>query len=137
MYMTADELLPLTAKEKTHYTNWWCRTIGIKSRDLDNHPQIDDAIRLIQFRDTLWYWMSASERGEWAAMWNRVYHNQYPLKAQHWNRLESITLSSMYRQEQNNKKATIIRQLRESRTKQGSVHMMANPLPATSSPIRT
>ena len=137
MYMTAEELLPLTAQEKTHYTNWWCRTIGIKSRDLDNHPQIDDAIILVKFHQEAWQDMDSEQRGVWAAYWSWVYHNQYPLKAKHLNKLTNIMASVIGRRTKTQKTRQRIKALRESNTQQRSVHMMANPLLATSSPIRT
>lgn len=117
---------PLTNSEKVHYTNWWCRSIGIKSRDLDNHPSIDDAILLINFRDTLWTDLTKHEQGVWAAMWNRVYHKQYTLKGKHFRQLEEIAGHCNTRQQQRQQQINQIKQLRKHIQNEG-VNMTANP----------
>jgi hypothetical protein len=132
----ADSNYNLSTQEKTHYTNLWCRTIGIKSRDLDNHPTIDDCILLIRCRDTSWQLMNASEKGVWAAFWNRTYHNQYPLKQTHLNKLSNIFENVMHRENKLETQRNHIKAIRESTHQKGSVHMTANPLPATGSLIR-
>ena len=89
--MTADDTLPLTNREKAHYTNWWCRSIGIRSNDIDSHPQIDDVILLIRWHQECWLDSSKIERGIWSGYWSAVYHKQLPLKAKALKKLEAAT----------------------------------------------
>ncbi len=35
--------------ELNHLTNYWCRTLGIHSKDLVEHPQADDVVLLVNF----------------------------------------------------------------------------------------
>lgn len=116
----------LSTKEKVHYTNRWCISIGIKNRDLDNHPAIDDAILLINYRDKLWIDLTKHEQGVWAAMWNRVYHKQYPLKGKHYRQLEEIAGHCNTRQQFRQQQINQIKQLRKHIQNEG-VHMTANP----------
>jgi hypothetical protein len=98
----------LSISEKTHYTNLWCKQQGIQSRDLDNHPTIDDAIILINFRNEFFIDMNERERGVWAAYWNFVYHRQFGLKGKHLRKLEKIAESAIFiRQQQAHRLATI------------------------------
>lgn len=102
----------LSNSEKIHYTNLWCRQQGIKSRDIDNHPRIDDVIFLVNIRKTGWAFMDASDRGVWAAMWKSVYHLQFKLQAKHFSKLERIAHSIAYREKQLAIKQATIRALR-------------------------
>ena len=98
----------LTRQQKTHYTNLWCREQGIHSRDLDNHPTIDDAIILIQIRNDFWVDLDSEERALWTRYWNLVYNNQAPLKANWLIRLEAMVRSAEFkRQKQAQRRATI------------------------------
>ena len=126
---------PLSSFEKTHYTNWWCRSIGIKSRDIDNHPRIDDAIILLNIRNEFWYYFSASDRGVWAAYWKKVYHLQFGLNKKALIKITNIVNNGIYRQQQAKQKRQIIKILRESKLQKGDVHMTTNPSPSTESLI--
>jgi hypothetical protein len=117
----------LSNQEKTHYTNWWCRSIGIKSRDLEKHPQIDDAILLIRFHQECWFDLNRQERGVWAAYWSYVYHKQFPLKKKHINKLASITEQVISRQQNKSLLRQRIKQISESNKQKRDVHMTANP----------
>lgn len=130
--MTALDIsnVPLSPREKTHYTNVWCRSIGIKSRDIDNHPRIDDAIILLNIRDEFWTYLSASDRGVWAAYWKKVYHLQFGLNAKAITKITNIVNNGIHRQQQAEQQRQQIKALRESRLQKGSVHMTTNPLPA-------
>jgi len=121
---------PLSNREKAHYTNWWCKTIGIKSRDLDSHPQIDDVILLIRWHQECWMDSNKSQRGVWSGYWSVVYHHQFPLKAKALKKLEATTQEIITRQQARQLKQIKIRQLRESNQQKGIVHMTANPIPA-------
>jgi hypothetical protein len=125
----------LSSSEKTHYTNLWCRQQGIKSRDLTNHPTIDDAILMIHIRNEFWAYFDSSDRGVWAAFWKRVYHLQFKLKPKHLKKIERIVNSGIYRQQQDLKAKEKIKAIRESTKENGRVHMTTNPLPATESLI--
>ena len=132
--MTAlDITTPLSSREKTHYTNMWCRSIGIKSRDILNHPRIDDAIILINIRNEFWYYLSASDRGIWAAYWKKVYHLQFGLNKKALTKITNIVNNGIYRQQQAQAKRQQIKAIRESKLQKGSVHMTTNPLPAAES----
>lgn len=72
-------------------TNYWCRTKGIHNSDLDTHPQIDDVVLLIRYRDALWTKLNRSEQAHWGAVWSWTYHHRMPLKTKHLKKLESIT----------------------------------------------
>jgi len=106
----------LTQAEKTHYTNLWCREIGIKSRDLETHPTIDDAILLINFHKATWLDLTREERGVWAAYWSYVYHRQCKLKEKHLNKLESITNSVIFRQQKQAERRATIQAMRKRLT---------------------
>jgi hypothetical protein len=125
----------LSSSEKTHYTNLWCRQQGIKSRDLINHPTIDDAILLIHIRNEFWAHFDSSDRGVWAAYWKRVYHLQFKLKPKHFTKIERIVNSGIYRQQQLIEKRNYIKAFRESTKQNGGVHMTTNPPLATESLI--
>lgn len=125
------ETLPLSNSEKTHYTNLWCCSIGIKSRDLTNHPQIDDVIILVKFHQECWFDMDQEQRGVWAAYWSWTYHKQFPLKAKHLKKLANIMASVIGRRTKAEKTRQHIKALRESITQQRGVHMTANPPLAT------
>lgn len=122
----------LSISEQIHFTNLWCREQGIKSRDLTNHPTIDDAIFLINFRNEGWFWMDSSDRGVWAAYWNRVYHKQFKLKDKHYTKLEKIAQAIIHRQQVRHQLSNKIKNLRhnsESNLQNGVVNMTANPTP--------
>lgn len=123
------ENYPLSNYEKTHYTNLWCKSIGIKSRDLDNHPSIDDAIFLIQFRQTNWSYMTKSEQAVWGSYWAWVYHKQINIKQAWLTKLAHITESVIIRRnkdEENRQKIKALRQRKQNEKE--SVNMTANPL---------
>jgi hypothetical protein len=121
--------LPLSNNEKTHYTNWWCRSIGIKSRDLDNHPTIDDAIFLIQFRQVNWNYMTRSEQAVWGSYWSWVYHKQINIKKAWLTKLAHITESVIIRQNKELETREKIKAMRQRKqNEKESVNMTANPL---------
>jgi hypothetical protein len=63
----------------TQVTNYWCRTKGIYSRDLDQHPQIDDVIMLIKFIEEYQKDFTAKQRVELHLIWHSCYTNNKPL----------------------------------------------------------
>jgi hypothetical protein len=84
------DTFPLSNSEKTHYTNWWCRRMGFKSKDLNEHPQIDDVVLLVNWTNEFWdcpkFWKPIIER-----IWSYVYIHKMPMKKSHIKRLEKIT----------------------------------------------
>jgi hypothetical protein len=125
--LTTDQL-------KTYYTNVWCIEQGIKSRDITNHPRIDDAILLINIRNEYWTFFNASNKGLWAALWNKVYHLQFKLKPKHFTQLEQLIITASSRQLALEHKRQIIKANR-NKIEKGVVHMTTNPTPAAESLI--
>lgn len=102
----------LSLQERIHYTNKWCRSIGIKNRDLHSHKTIDDAILLIRFHQANWSFMDKKERGVWAALWSYVYHKECGLKEKHLIKLENICNSVIFRQQKQAERLATIKALR-------------------------
>lgn len=109
--LTTEEKRP-TAEEVRYYTNSWCREKGIHSRDLECHPQADDVVLLIKFREHLWNDMDKSEQGVWAAYWSAVYHKKYPLKKKGLAKLEQIGKSVAFKQAKQAQRQATIRAMR-------------------------
>lgn len=86
--------LPLTARELTHYTNMWCKSKGITSADLDKHPQADDVVLMLKWREEMWHKLNASEQAVWGAYWNIVYNKKRALYKKALNKLEQITITA-------------------------------------------
>jgi len=80
--------------EASQFCGYWSRTKGISQRDLTYHPQIDDVILLIKWRDDCWHRLNNPERSVWAAYWSWVYKQQYSLKSKHLDKLELIYIKS-------------------------------------------
>jgi hypothetical protein len=125
--LTQDQL-------KTYYTNVWVRTKGLKIRDITNHPQIDDAILLIKIRDEYWSFFNSNNKGLWSALWNKVYHLQFNLKAKHLKQLEQLIITATSRQQTLEKQRQLIKANR-NKIEKGVVHMTTNPTPAAESLI--
>jgi len=93
---------PFYYQFETNKAHWaadkWLRKRGITSCDLDNHPQIDDVITLLNIRESLWDRMNISEQATWGAYWNIVYNNKLPLNKKFWNKFEKITINIDQRQ---------------------------------------
>ena len=140
----------LSIQEKEHYTNLWCRELGIKSSDLGcgftktfngkviskpQHSAIDDVILLLNVRMEFWQFLNKQEQGVWAGYWRIVYHMGFPLKSKALKKIETIVNSGIYKQQQQKLKVEKIKQLRKHSTKWGH-NMTANESPATDSLIR-
>jgi len=132
-FMNSTNLNLLTQSElKTYYTNVWVKTKGLKIRDITSHPQIDDAILLVKIRDEYWSFFNANNKGLWAALWNKVYHLQFNLKAKHLKQLEQLVITATSRQLELEHKRQLIKAKRNNIEK-GVVNMTTNPTPATES----
>lgn len=102
--MTANNMadnFPLTPAELTHYTNLWCRQRGIHSKDLETHPQADDVVAMLAWRETMWHKLNKSEQAVWGAYWNTVYHKRRPIHKKALKKLEQITITATDRHEEN------------------------------------
>ena len=86
--------LTLSSTEVTHYTNLWCREKGIHSKDMEKHPQADDVVLLVRWREEMWQKLTKSEQSFWSALWSWTYHRKYSLKKKHLTKLEKITLQA-------------------------------------------
>ena len=95
-----------------HYTNSWCRQKGIHAQDLESHPQGDDVVLLINFRESLWNQMERSEQGVWAALWSWTYTRSLPLKKNHLQKLENIGKSVQFRQQKQAQRQATIQAMR-------------------------
>jgi AICAR transformylase/IMP cyclohydrolase PurH len=101
-----NEQTPLSKTELTHYTNMWCKELGIKSVDLGCqyrvgedgkmireekvHPAIDDVIMLIRFREELWTDMNKHQRKSWDCFWKWTYTLKKQSRQKHLIKLEKI-----------------------------------------------
>ncbi len=102
----------LTKKELQHFTNMWCQTNGIKQRDLTNHPNIDDVILLVNFRNEFWSDLTKIEQATWSGFWSIIYHRQFSLKAKHLAKLESIAQSAIFTRQRHQQRQGKIKALR-------------------------
>jgi hypothetical protein len=69
-------------------TNYWCRTLGIHSRDLDTHPQIDDVIILINFIQEYEKEFTPKQRILVYIIWDWCYSKRKPLTRKYLKALE-------------------------------------------------
>jgi hypothetical protein len=90
----------------------WLLKKGLRVKDLDKHPQIDNLILLITIRDELWLSMTHREQCCWGKYWDLVYQYQYPLTNKFWNKFQRIAKDIDNRQ--------LTRQQIENFRKQGS-----------------
>lgn len=85
--------------EQSQLVGYWAKTKGLTQKDLLEHPQIDDAILLIQIRDEMWSKFNLSERGCWSGYWNSVYFKRNRLKKKAYKKLEQIIITATTRHE--------------------------------------
>lgn len=74
-------------------TNYWCRTKGFHSIDLEKHPQMDDVILLIKFRDEYWNEMNKSHKTSYYCFFEWVYKRKNELRQKHLIKLKQIALN--------------------------------------------
>lgn len=86
--------LSLSTDEIRHYTNLWCKSKGISSKDLEQHPRADDLVLLIAFRDAMWDKLNKVEQGCWAGYWSSIYIKKNKLKDKALKKLEQITITA-------------------------------------------
>jgi hypothetical protein len=78
-----------------HYTNLWCKQKGISMRVIEQHPQADDVVMLVNWRDAMWDKLDKKQQGSFAGIWSYVYSYKKPIRQKHLTKLESITLAAM------------------------------------------
>jgi len=117
------------------YIGYWVRQHGLKHKDLSKHPQIDDCIFLIKIRNSIVFnQFSRSEQASWGAIWNYVYHKQYPLKNKYINSMEQAVRKVLQRQENIKLLRNKIKQARQNpKPLQGDDDMTAKASPADTS----
>ena len=93
--------------ELEHLTNYWCRTLGIHSKDLMEHPQIDDVIILIKFIKEYEKEFTPKQRIYVYIVWDWCYAKRKPLSKKYLKALTKI----LYRLQQ-------VRNLKAKSTKQ-------------------
>jgi hypothetical protein len=108
MTTTEVNIQSLSITEKIHYTNLWCKELGIKSADLgcqyrigedgkvykevQAHPQIDDVILLIKFLQEYLDDLIPTKRVYLHIIWNWVYTQKKPLTKRHLKNLHKLTI---------------------------------------------
>lgn len=102
----------LTRQQLQHYTNQWCYANGIKQRDLTNHPNIDDVVLLVNFRNEFWQDLSKIEQATWSGFWSIIYHRQFNLKAKHLAKLELMAQSALFQRQKTQERRGKIQALR-------------------------
>lgn len=102
----------LTKKQLQHFTNIWCRENGIKQRDLTNHPNIDDVILLVNFRNEFWRDLTKIEQATWSGFWSIIYHRHFTLKAKHLAKLELMAQSALFQRQRTQQRRSKIQALR-------------------------
>jgi hypothetical protein len=60
---------------------YWIRGLGITKKDLDRHPQINDLMLLIQYREEFYADQKAKHKKFFNNTWNCVYTRRLPLTA--------------------------------------------------------
>lgn len=71
-------------------TNYWCRTLGIHSKDLETHPQIDDVILLIKFIQEYGKEFTPKQRVYVYVIWDWCYNKRKPLSKKYLKALTKI-----------------------------------------------
>jgi len=104
--------------------NQWMKSHGltITVQEWDNHPRKDEVTQLLGIRKELWFRMTASERGVWAAYWGYVYTQRRPLKAKFWNKMAQIVKNIDQREQAQREQLELIKELRHKRTRKNKDH---------------
>jgi len=76
--------------ELEHLTNYWCKTLGIKSEDLSRHPCIDDVIILIKVIQEYEKEFTPKQRIYVFIIWDACYIKCKPLSKKYLKALNKI-----------------------------------------------
>ena len=120
-----------TKSELNFFTNYWCRTKGIHSRDLESHPQADDVVLMLKYREDLWQLLNNSEQAVWGAYWNIVYHKRRKLTFKALDKLEKITINALDRQTIISQQRQRIKSLRQNPINKPTEDMTAKAVGST------
>lgn len=92
-----NRLSQVQAFEQSQFVGYWAKTKGITQKDLTDHPQIDDVILLVKWRDVMWDKLNPAEQAVWGAYWGYTYSKRKPLKRKSLDKLEQITITASQR----------------------------------------
>ncbi len=122
--------MKLSNVELTKTINQWCQEKGLKSRDLgcgtlinengllipyqNAHPQIDDVIILIKWRDAMEPIWNNPDTLLFGALWQWCYLRGFPLKQKHLKALENHYIKAIERAEQRAQARQKIKALRKA-----------------------
>lgn len=110
---------------------YWAKTRGITLKDIEKHPQIEDVILLLNYKDTFGYYFTKSEASTWGALWSRAYHKKRSIKPQYLEKLAQIGTRIKTQRE---KIHTLRHKLGTTQTQNSGCNMTANdPDTATTS----
>lgn len=75
--------------EQEQLIGYWMKTrkLGVSRKDLVNHPQVNDVMLLIKYRDEF-VDMNHYHKNKFDSAWRWCYSNKYALKRKHLNWLE-------------------------------------------------
>lgn len=85
MKKETTQIQQLKDNEQEQLVGYWIKRHGITKSDLTEHPQIDDVMLLIRWKDEFYRDGKAKHKRFFDNTWSWVYHNRLPLKANHLN----------------------------------------------------
>ena len=68
------------AKQQEQLLGYWVKQFGITSKDLNNHPQIEDLMLLIRWKAEFYHDSKSKHKRFFENTWNWVYYNKRALK---------------------------------------------------------
>ena len=95
------------ALEQEQLVGYWIKRFGISRKDLTCHPQIDDVIFLLKFRDEFQD-MNNFRKKQFQKIWSWVYSGKYALKAKHLRQLEASAQHTIRKRNRLNKQRKLI-----------------------------
>lgn len=122
--------------EQQQLIGYWAKTKGISLSAIDQHPQPDDVVLLLNIRDSaFWHLFNNSEQAVWGAYWNVVYHKNKKLKIKALNKLEQIITTATNRQQTLENNRQTVKALRKHQHEKSGGYMMANAPDTAIAPI--
>jgi hypothetical protein len=94
------QIQQVQALEQEQLVGYWCKKRGITRKALENHPQIDDVMLLIKWRDLMEDKLNRSEQAVFGAYWGYTYTKRKALKIKNLKKLEQITITATERHNQ-------------------------------------
>jgi hypothetical protein len=121
--------------EQQKLIGYWAKKKGISLSTIEQHPQFQDVVLLLNFRDALWQDLNKSEQGIWAAYWNLTYCKNRALSKKKLNKLEQITNTVIGKKEQQAQQREKVKALRTQWNSKSGGYMMANAPDSATVPI--